>query len=95
MILVVAYLLGSGYFLIKCSKLFNQGDRLAPEELFLTLIILAMVTICWPIVIPFSLIQTWQERELKLGTALPASIVIFAVGIIGISGVAAFAMAML
>ena len=93
-ILAVTYLLGNSYFLLNCLKLFKQRDALSPEEMFLSLVISVIVIITWPVVIPISLIQSWQDNELTLARALPASMVIF-ISLLTLSGVAAFAMVML
>lgn len=93
-ILAVTYLLGNSYFLLNCLKLFKQRDALSPEEMFLSLVISVIVIITWPVVIPISLIQSWQDNELTIARALPASMVIF-ISLLTLSGVAAFAIVML
>lgn len=94
LILAVTYLLGNSYFLLNCLKLFKQRDALSPEEIFLSLVISVIVIITWPVVIPISVIQSWQDNELTIARALPASMVIF-ISLLTLSGVAAFAMVML
>lgn len=83
-----AYLLTSCYFSLRCLKLFQAEDGLSPENIFLSLIILNIVIISWPVVVSFSGIQAFQAKRLELGNAMPAIVVLV---ILTVSGLAVFA----
>jgi hypothetical protein len=93
--LVFAYLLVSCYFLRDCLKLFLQKDKLSPEEMFLSLVIALIVTISWPVVVPISSIQALRNKELEMNNVMPAILAIFVVSLLTVSGLAAFAEALL
>lgn len=94
-ILVFAYLLVSCYFLRDCLKMFSQKDRLSPEEMFLSLVIALIVTISWPVVVPISSIQALRNKELEMGNVMPTILAIFVISLLTVSGLAAFAEALL
>lgn len=82
-----AYLLTSCYFSLRCLKLFQGEDGLSPENMFLSLVILSIVTLSWPVVISFSRIQAFKAKTLELG-AMPAIALLV---ILTVSGVAVLA----
>lgn len=88
--LVITYLLSSCYLLIDGFKLFKKGNSLSPEEIFLSLIVLFIVTVFGPLLIPISLIQTLKVEKLELGNVMPLILVIFLVSLLTVSGLVAF-----
>lgn len=76
--------------LIDCFKLFKKGDSLSAEEMFLSLIVLLIVTIFGPLLIPMYSIQTLKDKKLELGNVMPLALVIFLVSLLTVSGLAAF-----
>ena len=88
--IVIAYLLSSCYLLIDCFKLFKKDDPLSPEEMFLSLIVLLLVTIFGPLLILIRSIQALKDKKLELGNVMPLGLVIFLVSLLTVSGLAAF-----
>lgn len=88
--LVITYLLSSCYLLIDGFKLFKNRDSLSPEEIFLSLIVLLIVTIFGPLVIPLSLFKALKVEKLELANVMPLILVIFLVSLLTVSGLAAF-----
>lgn len=87
--LAITYLLSSCYLLIDGFKLFKKGNSLSPEEIFLSLIVLLIVTVFGPLLIPISLIQSLKV-EIELGNVMPLILVIFLVSLLTVSGLVAF-----
>lgn len=90
-ILVATYLLPSCYFLLKSLKLFQREEKLTPEELFLTLSVVSIVTIFWPLVILVSSTQALKYKKLELESIMPVILVLV---VLGVSAFAVFAEAM-
>lgn len=88
--LAITYLLSSCYLLIDGFKLFKKGNSLSPEEIFLSLIVLLIVTIFGPLLIPMYSIQALKDKKLELGNVMPLALVIFLVSLLTVSGLAAF-----
>ncbi len=86
---VIAYLLSSCYLLIDFFKLFKKDDPLSPEEIFLSLIVLLIVTIFGPLLILICSIQALKDKKLELGNVMPL-VVRFLVSLLTVSGLAAF-----
>lgn len=61
--LTIAYLSLGCYWIIDGLKLFKKGDLLSPEEMFLSLIVLLVISIFWPVIIPISSIQALKDRK--------------------------------
>lgn len=87
--IVVAYVFSSCYFLIDCFKLFKKDDPLSPEEIFLSLIVLLIVTIFGFLLIPIYSIQALKDKKLELGNVMPL-VVIFLVSLLTVSSLTAF-----
>lgn len=88
--LLITYLLSSCYLLIDGFKLFKKGNSLSPEEVFLSLIVLLIVTVFGPLLIPISAIQSLKVEKLELGNVMPLILVIFLVSLLTVSGLVAF-----
>lgn len=91
--LVFTYFVISCYFFSDCLKLFKRKAT-SPEDLFLSLVVSIIVTFFWPVVIPMSSPQL-ENKNLELGTARPLILAIFIVSLLTVSGLVAFAGAML
>lgn len=88
-VLGIVYLPITAHFLINWLKFSKQKDNSSPEEMFLSLVVLMIVTLLWPLVLPISFIQSLKTKELQLANAVPVFLVIFIVGILTLSGLAA------
>lgn len=63
--LTIAYLSLGCYWIIDALKLFKKGDLLSPEEMFLSLVVLLVVTIFWPLIIPIYSIQAFKDKKVE------------------------------
>lgn len=63
---------------------------MSPEETFLSLIVLLILTIFWPLTIPISSIQALKQNKLKLVNVMPLIVVVVLVSLLAVSGLAAF-----
>lgn len=88
-VLVVTYLLGSSYFFIKWLKFFKGQPELAPEDTFLSLVILVITTILWPLIVPISFLEFLRTRKLEFSSIMPVVLVIL-VSLLAVSGLTAF-----
>jgi hypothetical protein len=77
--------------LLKSLKLFQREEKLTPEELFLTLSVVSIVTIFWPLVILVSSTQALKYKKLELESIMPVILVLV---VLGVSAFAVFAEAM-
>ena len=69
--LVFTYLLTSSYFFTNWLKFFKRQARLSPEEILLSLVILIVATILWPVVIPVSYLELLKPRNIQPSRILP------------------------
>ncbi len=63
---------------------------MSPEETFLSLIVLLVLTVFWPLTIPISSIQALKQNKLKLANVMPLIVVLVLVSLLTVSGLAAF-----
>ncbi len=80
-IVLISYLLMTGYFFVNWLRFSLRHPPSSPEDHFLSLVMFGIVVVCWPLVIPFSLIKMCLTREIELGTVFPAIAVIIAVSL--------------
>lgn len=92
--LVVAYLLITCYFFTNWLKFFKRNHRLSPEEMFLSLVVLLISTILWPLVVPISSLEHLRVRKLQLSSMMNIVLAMFVVSMLTISGLAAFGSAL-
>lgn len=76
--LLISYLLTSCYFLINWLKFSSNHPISTPEDKFLSLVILVITTIFWPITIIMSLWKIFNKRKLELSTMIPVIFAMFA-----------------
>lgn len=94
-ILLISYLLITLHFLVNWLKFSRRKPMSSLEDRFLSLIILVIVVIGWPLMVPISIMQGRSKiEELQLGNIMPVAIGIFAASLLTISGVVAFAAVM-
>jgi len=87
--LTIVYLSFSCYLVIDSLKLFKKGNLMSPEETFLSLIVLLVLTVFWPLTIPISSIQALKQNKLKLANVMPLIVVLVLVSLLTVSGLAA------
>lgn len=63
--LVITYLLISLYFGKNWLKFFKSSSTPTPENSFLSLVILALITISWPLLVPLYLITSLSSFVVK------------------------------
>ena len=92
---VVAYLLTSLYFCKNWLRFFKRNANLSVEDRFLSVVILVIATISWPVVVPISYLELLRNRKLQLNGMMPVVLAVFMVSLITLSGLAAFGKAVL
>ena len=92
--LVVAYLLITSCFFINWLKFFKRNRRLSPDEMFLSLVVLVISTILWPLVVPISSLEHLKAQKLQLSSMMNIVLAMFVVSLLTISGLAAFGSAL-
>ncbi|PLZ89616.1 hypothetical protein CEN44_12690 [Fischerella muscicola CCMEE 5323] len=80
--LVISYLLMTCYFVINWLKFYLRHPVDSPEDKFLSLVLLAIAIICWPLVIPIHCLQTVKTRQFEFSTVVPALVAISAFGLV-------------
>ncbi|BAZ08105.1 hypothetical protein [Calothrix sp. NIES-3974] len=81
LIVLVSYLLMTGYFFINWLRFSLRHPPSSPEDNFLSFVMFCIIVVFWPLVLPFSLIKMCLTREIELGTVFPAIAVIIAVSL--------------
>lgn len=89
-ILVIVYLLTTVHFLINWLKFLQRKTLSSPEDLFLSLLVLTLVVIFWPVMIPISCLEFLKARDMQLSNVMPVVIGLFVVSLLTVSGLAAF-----
>ena len=80
--LVVSYLLMTCYFVLNWLRFYLRHPVDSPEDNFLSLVMLAIATICWPLLIPIHCLQTFKTRQFEFSTVVPALVAISAFGFV-------------
>jgi cation transport ATPase len=70
-ILCVTYLLTSAYFLLNWLVFTQSKASYNPEDKFLSLVILTIVTIFWPIAFVLSCFKSFKTKEIEFNTLVP------------------------
>ncbi len=79
---VFAYLLISSYFFINWLKFFKQKPTQSPEDFFLSLVLLVIATILWPIAGLVSCLKFLEASKFWLGSIIPTLLAIFLISIL-------------
>jgi Ca2+/H+ antiporter len=79
--LIVSYLLISLCFFINWLNFFKQKHNLAPEDRFLSLVILVIATILWPVAVPISYLELLKARKSQF-IVMPVILAIFLVSLL-------------
>ncbi|WP_250124995.1 hypothetical protein [Chroococcidiopsis sp. CCMEE 29] len=79
--LIVFYLLVSLYFFINWLNFFKQKQNLAPEDKFLSIVILVIATILWPVAVPISYLELIKARKSQF-IVMPVVLAIFLVSLL-------------
>jgi cation transport ATPase len=70
-IICVAYIFTSGYFLLNWLVFSQYKASYNPEDKFLSLVILTIVTIFWPIAFVISCFKSFKTKEIEFNTLVP------------------------
>jgi hypothetical protein len=79
--LIVSYLLISLCFFINWLNFFKQKQNLAPEDRFLSLVILVIATIFWPVAVPISCMELLKAKKSQF-IVMPVILAIFLVSLL-------------
>jgi hypothetical protein len=71
MIMVVSYLLMTGYFFLNWLRFSLRHPSSCAEDTFLSFVMFCVTTVFWPLVVPASLLEIFKTRRLELGTVAP------------------------
>lgn len=77
--LIGVYIIISFYFFINWLNFFKQRPEPTPEDRFLSLVILVISTILWPLAIAMYWLEFWKSRKLELSSMIPVILAIFLV----------------
>lgn len=79
--LIVSYLLISLCFFINWLNFFRQKQSLSPEDRFLSIVILVIATILWPVAVPISYLELIKARKSQF-IVMPVVLAIFLVSLL-------------
>ena len=89
-LIIVAYLVMTSYFFMNWLKFFKRSPKLSPEEMFLSIVILLIATIFWPIVVPISSLELLKAGKLQLNNMVSVVLAMFVLSLLTASGLAVF-----
>ncbi len=78
---VISYILISCYFLSNWLRFSLRQPTSAPEDKFLSFVMVVITTIFWPLMIPISCWEMFKQRKLDFNTIVPIvlTILVFSV----------------
>jgi uncharacterized membrane protein len=77
-VLVICYLLMTGYFFINWMRFSLRHPTSSPEEKFLSFVMLIITTVLWPAVVPLSCVEILKTRKLEYSTVVPLLVAVSA-----------------
>lgn len=80
--LLISYLLTTCYFFVNWLRFHLRHLTDSPEDIFLSLVIFAIATIFWPLLIPIHCLKIFQTKQLQFSAVIPVLIVISAFGFV-------------
>ncbi|MGJ5676366.1 MAG: hypothetical protein ACR9NN_22625 [Nostochopsis sp.] len=80
--LVISYLLMTCYFCINWLRFHLRHLTNSPEDIFLSLVILAIATIFWPLLIPIHCLKILQTKQLQFSAVVRVLVAISAFGLV-------------
>ena len=87
-LIIVAYLVMTSYFFMNWLKFFKRSPKLSPEEMYLSMVILLIATILWPIVVPISSVELLKAGKLQLNSMTSVVFAMFVLSLLTASGLA-------